>query len=60
MATKAKSRKTRLEPKTRLASAAQRALLTTSLADYGYWWKLLHEQSPPEATKPFRRGRIWS
>ena len=60
MATKKKSRETRLEPKNQFASAAQRALLTTGLADYGYWWERLHEQPPPEATKPLRRGRIWS
>jgi cyanobactin cluster PatC/TenC/TruC protein len=59
MATKAKNKKTRSEPKTRLASETQRVLLTTGLSDYGYWWRLLHEQPSPEATKPFRRGRIW-
>ena len=35
-------------------------LLTTGLADYGYWWQRIHQEQPAKAAHDFRRGRIWA
>lgn len=40
------------------AGNEERPLRTTGLADYGYWWQVLHRAS--KVSHSGRRGRIWA